>query len=107
MLGRIFVILGGLLVVALFAALFAPYFIDWTDFRHDFETQASRIIGKKVVVHGRVDARLLPFPTVTMTDVRVGEDASGEAIVTADAFSMQSELAPFLSGEALIYNMRI
>jgi uncharacterized protein involved in outer membrane biogenesis len=106
-LGRIFVIIGGLLVVALFAALFAPYFIDWTDFRHDFETQASRIIGKKVVVHGRVDARLLPFPTVTMTDVRVGEDATGEAIVTADKFSMETELAPFLSGEALIYNMHI
>jgi uncharacterized protein involved in outer membrane biogenesis len=106
-LGRIFVVIGGILVVALFAALFAPYFVDWTDFRRDFETQASRIIGKKVVVHGSVDARLLPFPAVTMTDVRVGEDASGEALVTADSFSMESELAPFLSGEALIYNMRI
>jgi hypothetical protein len=106
-LSRIFVVVGGLLVIALFAALFAPYFIDWTDFRHDFEQQASRIIGKKVVVHGRVDARLLPFPSVTMTDVRVGEDGTGDATVVADKFSMESELAPFLSGEALIYNMHI
>ncbi|MGV3548779.1 AsmA family protein [Rhizobium sp.] len=107
MFGRIFIAIGGLLVVALFAALLAPFFIDWTDFRRDFEVQASRIIGKKVVVHGTVDARLLPFPSVTMNDVRVGEDASGDAIVTARSFSMESELAPFLSGEALIYNMRI
>ena len=107
MLGRILVFIGGLLVLALFAALIAPYFIDWTDFRKDFETQASRIIGKKVVVHGAVDARLLPFPTVTMSDVRVGEDESGQALVSAERFSMESELAPFLSGEALIYNMRI
>jgi uncharacterized protein involved in outer membrane biogenesis len=106
-LGRILVVIGGLLALVLFAALFAPYFIDWTDFRKDFETQASRIIGKKVVVHGAVDARLLPFPTVTMNDVRVGENEKGEALVTVDRFSMQSELAPFLSGEALIYNMRI
>jgi uncharacterized protein involved in outer membrane biogenesis len=106
-LGRIFVVIGSIVVVALFVALFAPYFVDWTDFRRDFETQASRIIGKKVVVHGAVDARLLPFPTVTMTDVRVGEDGNGDAIVTADKFSMETELAPFLSGEALIYNMRI
>jgi uncharacterized protein involved in outer membrane biogenesis len=106
-LGRIFVVIGGLLVIALFAALIAPYFIDWTDFRRDFEIQASRIIGKKVVVHGKVDARLLPFPSVTLNDVRVGEDASGEAIVTAESFSMESELAPYLSGQAVIYNMRI
>lgn len=106
MLGRILVIVGGLLVVALFAALVAPHFVDWTDFRRDFELQASRIIGKKVVVHGEVDARLLPFPSVTMTDVRVGEEG-GEALVTAEKFSMETELAPFLSGEALIYNMRI
>lgn len=107
MLGRIFVALGGLLVVALFAALLAPYFIDWTNFRRDFEVQASRIIGKKVVVHGTVDARILPFPSVTMNDVRVGEDSSGDALVAAKSFSMETELAPFLSGEALIYNMRI
>ncbi|MCB1444858.1 MAG: AsmA family protein [Rhizobiaceae bacterium] len=107
MLGRIFVVIGGLLVVALFAALLAPYFIDWTNFRRDFEIQASRIIGKKVVVHGKVDARLLPFPSVTMNDVRVGEDGTGESLVTAESFSMESELAPFLSGQALIYNMRI
>jgi uncharacterized protein involved in outer membrane biogenesis len=106
-LGRIFIVIGGLLVIALFAALLAPYFIDWTDFRRDFEVQASRIIGKKVVVHGKVDARLLPFPSVTMNDVRVGENATGESVVSIESFSMETELAPFLSGEALIYNMRI
>ena len=107
MLGRIFVVIGGLLVVALFVALLAPYFIDWTNFRRDFELQASRIIGKKVVVHGAVDARILPFPSITLNDVRVGEDGAGQALVAAESFSMESELAPFLSGKALIYNMRI
>jgi len=64
-LARIFIVVGSLVVAALFAALIAPYFVDWTDFRHDFENQASRIIGKKVVVHGEVDARLLPFPSAS------------------------------------------
>ena len=80
---------------------------DWTNFRRDFEIQASRIIGKKVVVHGTVDARILPFPSVTMNDVRVGEDSAGNAMVAVKSFSMETELAPFLSGEALIYNMHI
>ncbi|KQQ61514.1 hypothetical protein ASF69_03805 [Rhizobium sp. Leaf311] len=107
MLGRILVFLGGLLVVALFAALLIPYFIDWTDFRRDFEDQASRILGKKVVVHGRVEARLLPFPSVTLHDVRAGMDADGSPQIQVARFSMDAELAPFLSGEARIFDMRI
>ncbi|WP_137157925.1 AsmA family protein [Rhizobium sp. FKL33] len=107
MLARLFIVVGSLVAAALFSALIAPYFVDWTNFRQDFENQASRIIGKKVVVHGSVDARLLPFPSVTLTDVRVGEDGQGGALVSAKSFSMETELAPFLSGEALIYNMRI
>lgn len=107
MLGRILVFLGGLLAVVLFSALLIPYFVDWTDFRRDFENQASRILGKKVVVHGRVEARLLPFPSVTLHDVRAGTDADGSPLIQVARFSMDAELAPFLSGEARIFDMRI
>ncbi len=105
--GRFLVVLGGVVVVALFVALFAPMFIDWTGFRKNFEDQASRIIGKKVVVYGAVNARLLPFPSVTMHDVRVGQEQDGSPIVQVEQFSMDAELAPFLSGEALIFDMRV
>ena len=107
MLGRILVFLGGLLALVLFSALLIPYFVDWTDFRRDFEDQASRILGKKVVVHGRVEARLLPFPSVTLHDVRAGTDADGSPLIQVARFSMDAELAPFLSGEARIFDMRI
>lgn len=107
MLSRILVFVGGLLVVALFAALIAPLFVDWTDFRKDFEREASRIMGKPVVVHGSVDARLIPFPSVTLNDVRVGQSETGEPLIQVAHFSMDAELAPFLSGEALIFDMRL
>ncbi|MGF9691669.1 AsmA family protein [Rhizobium sp. 0TCS1.26] len=107
MLGRIMLVIGGLVVVALFTALLAPFFVDWSDFRRDFENQASRILGKKVTVHGTVDARILPFPSVTMTDVRVGQDVDGTPLVQVAQFSMDMELAPFLSGEVRIFDMRI
>ncbi|WP_456239086.1 hypothetical protein, partial [Rhizobium alarense] len=94
------------MVVALFAALLAPFFIDWTSFRQDFEREASRILGRKVVVHGSVDARILPFPSVTLSDVRVGEE-DGRPMIEVARFSMDAELAPFLSGEALIFDMRV
>lgn len=99
--------IGGLVVLALFAALLAPFFIDWTGFRQDFEREASRIVGRKVVVHGTVDARIIPFPSVTLNDVRVGEEDGAEPSVTIRRFSMDAELAPFLSGEALIFDMRV
>lgn len=107
MLGRLLVFCGGLLVLVLFAALLAPLFVNWTDFRKDFEDQASRIIGKKVTVHGAVEARILPFPSVTLNDVTVGQDEQGQPLVRADRFSMDAELAPFLSGEARIFDMRL
>ncbi|MBB4953260.1 hypothetical protein H4S14_001473 [Agrobacterium vitis] len=107
MLSRLFIALGGLVVVALFVALLAPLFVNWTDFRHQFEDQASRILGKKVVVHGTLEARLLPFPSVTMNDVTVGPGEDGKTLAHVARFSMDVELAPFLSGEARIFAMRV
>jgi uncharacterized protein involved in outer membrane biogenesis len=106
-LSRIMLFVGGLVVVALFVALLAPLFVDWTSFRQDFEREASRIMGRTVVVHGSVDARLIPFPSVTLNDVRVGAPEDGKPLVEVARFSMDAELAPFLSGEALIFDMRI
>nr|WP_286165665.1 AsmA family protein [Rhizobium sp. EC-SD404] len=107
-----FVFIGSLIVVVLFAALIVPPFVDWSNYRAEFEREASRILGQRVVVHGSADARLLPFPSVTFNDVEVGGSA-GEGVPAEDAmmriarFSMDAELAPFLSGEVRIFDMRI
>jgi uncharacterized protein involved in outer membrane biogenesis len=99
--------IGGLIVLVLFGALLAPYVVDWSSFRVEFEQQASRLTGKKVSVHGDVDARILPFPSITLHDVRVGQDFDGQPQAQIARFSMDMELAPFLSGEARIFDMRI
>ncbi|MBN9068652.1 MAG: AsmA protein [Rhizobiales bacterium] len=94
-------------MLALTAALIGPYFIDWTSYRADFEREASRILGRQVKVEGAATARILPFPSVTFSDVRVaGADPSAPAM-TVDKFSMDAELAPFLRGEVLIFDMRL
>ncbi|WP_180901377.1 AsmA family protein [Martelella soudanensis] len=107
MLARILVSIGAFLVFVLCVALVAPYFIDWSSFRREFEVQASRVVGKKVEVLGDVGVRVLPFPAITMHDVSVGRDAGGEPLATADSFSMDAELAPFLSGELRIFKMQL
>ncbi|MCU0831895.1 MAG: hypothetical protein MUC58_10375 [Rhizobiaceae bacterium] len=106
MLARLFVAVGGVLAAALLAALIAPWFIDWTNWRADFEREASRIIGQRVTVGGTADARLIPFPSVTFTEVTVdGPDGLPAARIAR--FSMDAELAPFLSGDVVIFDMRI
>ena len=106
-LARLFVIVGGLIVLALTAALVGPYFVDWTSYRADFEREASAILGRKVTVEGEATARLLPFPSVTFSDVAVGGGPDGEPAMTVETFSMDAELAPFLRGEFLIFDMRL
>ena len=49
-------------IIALVAALVGPYFIDWNQFRPQFEAEAARIVGAPVRVAGKLDARLLPAP---------------------------------------------
>lgn len=106
MLARLFVVIGGLAAIVLTMLLVAPFFIDWTDFRGRFEAEAGRIIGQGVTVRGAASARILPFPSVTFSDVVVnGPD--GLPAVTIAGFSMDAELAPFLSGNILIFDMRI
>ncbi len=107
MLARLFVIFGGLFVLTLCAALVGPYFIDWSIYKSDFEREASIILGRKVMVEGDITARILPFPSVMFSDVTVGSDASGEPTMTMETFSMDVELAPFMRGEFLIFDMRL
>ncbi|RUU94867.1 AsmA family protein [Mesorhizobium sp. M1A.F.Ca.IN.020.03.2.1] len=107
MLARLFVIFGGLFVLVLCAALVVPYFVDWTGYRADFEREASAILGRKVTVKGDATARLLPFPSVTFSNVEVAGGPGGQPAMTMETFSMDAELAPFLRGELLIFDMRL
>ncbi len=107
MLARLFVIFGGLFVLALTAALVAPYFVEWSSYRDAFEREASAVLGRKVTVHGEATATILPFPSVTFSNVEVGGGPDGEPAMTAETFSMDAELAPLLSGDFHIFDMRL
>lgn len=93
--------------MALFAILLGPYFIDWSEYRADFERESSRILGQEVKVRGDASMRLLPFPSVTFNDLAIGRNKSGQPLMTAQQFEMDLELTPLLSGEILIFDMRV
>jgi len=102
---RFFVFLGALLVIALFSALLAPYFINWERFTKSFEIQATRIVGQQVKVGGNSSIRLLPLPSISFEDLEIGNNADGSPLMTVEQFSLDAELFPLLSGELRIVEM--
>ena len=70
---RLFVAIGGFIVLVLFTALIAPYFVDWTSYKKEFELQTSRIVGQKVEVLGKASMRLLPLPSITFGGLAIGK----------------------------------
>ena len=105
MLYRVFVTVGALIVLALFAALIAPLLIDWSAYKKDFEREASLIAGQPVRVGGDVSLRVLPLPSVSFEDLEVGENLDGSPLMTVERFSLNAELMPFLSGDVRIVDM--
>jgi hypothetical protein len=85
-------------IIALIAALVGPYFIDWNQFRPQFEAQATQIIGAPVRVSGKLDARLLPSPSLRLRSVVVG-GANDLGKVRADKLDVEFSLGSLMRGE--------
>ena len=86
------------LIVALMAALIGPYFIDWNQFRPQFEAEATRVLGAPVRVGGQLDARLLPTPSLRLRSVVVG-GANDLGRVRADKLDVEFSLGSLMRGE--------
>jgi hypothetical protein len=85
-------------IIALVAALIGPYFIDWNQFRPQFEAEATQVIGAPVRVAGALEARLLPSPTLRLRSVVVG-GANDLGKVRADKLDVEFSLGSLMRGE--------
>ena len=85
-------------IVALVAALVGPYFIDWNQFRPQFEVEATRVVGAPVRVGGGLEARLLPTPSLRLHSLAVG-GANDLGKVRADKLDVEFSLGSLMRGE--------
>jgi len=85
-------------IIALVGALVGPYFIDWNQFRPQFEAEASRIIGMPVRVSGELNARLLPAPSLRLRAVMVG-NARDVGKIRADKLDVEFSLGSLMRGQ--------
>jgi uncharacterized protein involved in outer membrane biogenesis len=85
-------------IIALLAALIGPYFIDWNQFRPQFEAEASKVIGAPVRVAGDLSARLLPTPSLRLRYVVIGR-ANDLGKVRAEKLDVEFSLGDLMRGE--------
>jgi large subunit ribosomal protein L24 len=85
-------------ILALVAALVGPLFIDWTQFRPQFEAEASRVVGAPVRVGGAFEARLLPAPSLRLRSVTVG-NPNDRGRIRADRLDVEFSLSSLMRGE--------
>ncbi|MDB5504515.1 MAG: hypothetical protein JWR89_4417, partial [Tardiphaga sp.] len=85
-------------IMALVAALIGPYFIDWNQFRPQFEAEASRVVGMRVWVDGALDARLLPAPSLRLRSVAIG-GPNDPGKIRAERLDVEFNLSSLMRGE--------
>src|ERR1700684_689212 len=85
-------------IIALMAALIGPYFIDWNQFRPQFEAEATHVVGAPVRVAGELHARLLSTPSLRLCSV-VGGGPTDLGRVRADKLDVEFSLGSLMRGE--------
>jgi hypothetical protein len=114
---EILTVLAGLAVLALVAALVAPWFIDWSHHRAFVEKTLSDATGMQVGIGGDIDLKLLPAPRLHLASVRLtarpdpslefgglrrdagATDTSGKMSMSAARVQIELALAPLLRGK--------
>ena len=89
------------------AALAVPPLVEWSNFRADFEREASRLLGRPVAVAGATNARLLPWPKIEFEDVTIGGTAGEQPLLALERLAFDVEIAPLLKGDVRIVEMEL
>jgi large subunit ribosomal protein L24 len=94
------------IILALVAALVGPHFVDWGQYRAEFESRASRLIGLTVHVAGPIEARLLPTPMLFLSRIEVVRPGDKGAS-RAKSLSIEFALSSLMRGELRAAELRV
>ena len=94
------------IILALTAALVGPHFVDWNQYRAEFETNASAYVGLPVRVGGDIDVRILPVPSLVLHRVEVGPRGERPKL-RADVLDVKLALGPLFKGELNAAELRL
>jgi uncharacterized protein involved in outer membrane biogenesis len=85
------------LILAIAAALAAPAYVDWDEWRPAFERQATALVGAPVRIRGRIEATILPTPAFVLRTVEIGDPENGTGLRAGEVRGILA-LGPLLRG---------
>ena len=94
------------IILVLTTALAAPFFVDWSAYRGEFEASARRLTGLNLHITGAIDARLLPTPMLVMQEIEIARADDG-GMVRAQALHLEFSVGALLRGEWRITDARL
>ncbi len=92
---------GILLVVAVVAALAAPFVVNWNSYRSNLEAWGRTVTGRDVAINGPISVRLFPWPRLEAQDINIAnpKDFSEKAMLNAKRINVQLALAGLFNGD--------
>ncbi|HFC05010.1 MAG TPA: AsmA family protein, partial [Rhizobiales bacterium] len=102
-------LLGIAIILLAGGALFAPYFIDWGNYRSDFEKYGRQMTGRETRVLGDISVKLFPWPRMKIRDIQIANPPGSRVkeLFRADEIDVRLRLAPLLSGRLEVEGIEI
>jgi len=104
---RVLLIVVGIIVVAVAAAVIAPSFIDWNKYKSEIAGPIERATGRSLVMNGDLSLSVLPTPRVSASDVRLSTAGGDRDFLTLRSLEVQVALWPLLRGEIQVTSVRL
>ena len=86
----------GILALILTALLVVPRMVTLNSWKPEIEKKVSAALGRPVSIDGRVGFHILPFPGISLSDVRVANEKWGQhpEMMTANEVTVTVSLLP-------------
>ncbi|MEK9671742.1 MAG: AsmA family protein [Rhodospirillaceae bacterium] len=98
-----------LLVLAIGALLIGPSLIDWSKHTDRIAREVEKLTGRKVVIKGPVDVRILPSPRLAVAGIELANIRGAQTTQMASLQSLEVHVAaaPLLAGRVQVKTVHI
>ncbi|TVR98758.1 MAG: AsmA family protein [Rhodospirillales bacterium] len=106
---KILIGIGGLVVLVIAAALIAPSFVDWNQYKDQITAEAGRATGRDVTIGGDIQLSVLPSPVLVVNDLSIAniDGGSEPQMLRLQAAEVNIALWPLLTGRVEVRSVSL